>query len=451
MNISQKQTILSEIEAIEELNINEIVLQRFPEGTHIESQMIANYNIPEFIRLLKKTISQLKAEIENGFGLLLPNQENFHNDYGQITLDKDIGTFRLALINNSDQQGILLDRLIYYQIRQGFWDRSKVKIHNVNEEKIHMLIDRMNLIQDNLEKSNNVFLTLSEDYNSGITATNTFLDEKKKELVSISEMLNTAKASMDRINEHLVSASTNDSSIAGLLKNISEKIESVNNDIIDYQSEFSTLLSEINTCNAELGNSLTAASTNLKESKEKLEFIESKKEEIVRLTGMAADGALGSKFNDRQSQLSKTLTYWRLAVPGVTVLACIWGIVVFTCLHTELGNDWIELAVNLAKTSPAFILLGFVFKQYSKERNIQEEYAFKSSVAMTLTAYSSMLENKDEELNKSRQDMLLKSIEQIYTQPKIHAESISRKELIDFNNLKDAVQILGDSVKGLKP
>jgi hypothetical protein len=91
--------------------------------------------------------------------------------------------------------------------------------------------------------------------------------------------------------------------------------------------------------------------------------------------------------------------------------------------------------------------MGFVFNQYNKERNLQEEYAFKSAVAMTLTAYSNMLENKDEEGNKTRQEMLLKSIEQLYNQPRIHSQT---RESKSTNQLKEVIQSLSDVVRNFK-
>jgi hypothetical protein len=58
-----------------------------------------------------------------------------------------------------------------------------------------------------------------------------------------------------------------------------------------------------------------------------------------------------------------------------------------------------------------------------------------------------MLENKDEELNKTRQEMLLKSIEQVYNQPRIHAE---KTEKVNTNHLKEAIQTLSEVVKNIK-
>ena len=165
---------------------------------------------------------------------------------------------------------------------------------------------------------------------------------------------------------------------------------------------------------------------------------------------MAADGSLGSKFDQRQITLSDGLSFWKWGVPLVTFLSVLWVIAVFTWLPTHTNNEWINLLVNLLKTTPAFILMGFVFSQYGKERNLQEEYAFKSAVAMTLTAYSGMLEKGDDAVNKTRQEMLLKSIQQVYLQPRIHPEKPDRIYSANGKHLKDAIQTLSEAVKNIK-
>jgi hypothetical protein len=184
-------------------------------------------------------------------------------------------------------------------------------------------------------------------------------------------------------------------------------------------------------------------------AKEHLEYTESRKEEIERLTGMAADGALGSKFHARETKLSKALPSWRIAIIAMTILSIFWVIVIFTFFPAKLNNEWVNLLVNLLKTTPVFILYGFVFKQYSKERNLEEEYAFKSAVAMTLTAYSRMLAEGDRDPNKSRQEMLLKSIENLYKEPKIHSEKTESIFSFNTKHLKDSVDAVNQSLNSL--
>jgi hypothetical protein len=164
---------------------------------------------------------------------------------------------------------------------------------------------------------------------------------------------------------------------------------------------------------------------------------------------MAADGSLGSRFDKREIALEKKVNIWIGGVILISLIAIAWTVVVFVCLSANTGNPYINILVNLIKTSPGFFLMGFVIKQYSKERNLQEEYAFKSAVAMTLTAYSSMLEKNDEDVNKSRQQMLLKSIEQVYNQPKIYNDKNDTMFSFKTKDLKDAVKDLTGMVKDI--
>lgn len=449
MNITQKQAILNEIETIQSFDFDQMILANYPENTDLKSIVFGKYNALEFKSLLSKTISQYKSELTNGFGLMLPNQENFNNDFGSVTLDNDIQNLRayLSTPNNENNAAEVLDRLMYYQIRQGFWDRSKIKFHDVDTDKINAAKEQLELAQKSLVENVKSFTSLKTQFEEKQEEIDTFFTAKKQEMIVINNLLSEAQTSNSRITD-LVSSSTNkETEIDGILKNIKSKVETVTESIEEYQTDFSAIKKENVTLKTDLETALQKALDNLKISKEGNDFIESNRAEIVRLTGMAADGTLGSKFDQRQQKLTDGLSFWKWGVPGVTILSIIWVLVVFTCLAANLGNVWINLLVNLIKTSPSFILMGFVFSQYNKERNLQEEYAFKSAVAMTLTAYSNMLENKDEELNKTRQEMLLKSIEQVYNQPRIHAE---KTEKVNTNHLKEAIQTLSEAVKNIR-
>ena len=83
MNISQKQTILDEIQALQQLDLDSIIIHLGGDNMTVDSIMIGKYSASDYKKLLNKSISQLKSEIENGFGLLLPNQEIFHNDFSK--------------------------------------------------------------------------------------------------------------------------------------------------------------------------------------------------------------------------------------------------------------------------------------------------------------------------------------------------------------------------------
>ncbi len=91
--------------------------------------------------------------------------------------------------------------------------------------------------------------------------------------------------------------------------------------------------------------------------------------------------------------------------------------------------------------------MDFVFKQYTKERNLQEEYAFKAAVANTVKAYSDLLQNEDSEQNISKQNMLKKAIEQLHIPPKLYHESSGKIFSFSTKYLSETIKNLNETIK----
>jgi hypothetical protein len=451
MNINQQQTILTTIDQINELDLDLLIIDAFPGETDFSKTVISEYNAADFLSMLRKMISQLKSEVEKGLGFFLPNRENFNNDWGQIALDTELPGLYSYLANKqfvgAEQ---LLNKFIYYQIRNGFWDKSKIKTHGIDNEKIKQQFDLINL--------NNAAL------NENIELHKIIIEKTNLQYNELADLINKSVEQLSEIKELHITSEDNATEIAGLLDNstlrrkeindilntATEKLEALNEDIKDYQTSYNTIEDSNKKLELLLNQSISNASINLEKYKLDLEYIESRRADIETLTGMAADSSLGTKFHQRQEDLNDGLFFWKCAVPVMTILAIVWVVIVFTCLKADFDNEFVNLGVNLLKTTPAFILMGFAFSQYSKERNLQEEYAFKSAVAMTLTAYSNMLASQDMDDNKSRQEMLLKSIEQVYVQPRIHNEKSESILKYNTKGLRESIQTLSEAVKNLK-
>jgi hypothetical protein len=451
MNINQKQTVIDSLEAIKSIDIQELLVAAYPTETDFSKINISKYNAAEFLFLFNKMISQLEEELANGLGFLLPFTENYSNDFGAVNLQGDLSNIHSHL--NANQFAAIepiLDRLIHYQIKNGFWNKSEIKSHPLELEELKKQKTLIDLNQKALDKNLTVYTELKTNLDATIAGFNVFIDEKKQELTQITALLSTANTQLTEINTIVSNATNKDTEIDGILKNIRDKVIVVSDSITEYETDFTAIKKDNSALKLELETAIAKALEDLKKSKEGIEFIESNREEIVRLTGMAADGALGSKFDQRQIKLESGLTIWKRSIPVMTVLAGAWVVFVFKYLVPDFKDEWVNILVSIIKTSPGFILLGFVFSQYKKERNLQEEYAFKSAVAMTLTAYSEMLSNSDNEDNVSRQQMLLKSIEMVYNQPQIH--QVKSDKLFSFNtkDLKETVIELNDTLKSIK-
>lgn len=451
MNVNQRQQILEMLDNIANINIEEKIIEKYPGESDFTKINIGKYSASEILTFIDKMTTQLKNELENGLKYLLPFTENYSNDFGSVNLLQDLNLLYSYIINlHFENVEVILDKLIHYQIKNGFWDKSSIKVHPVDNEEIIKQKKSIDLNQKALSKNIENFKELNQSIENKITKLDNFLQSKKEEMIQISDLLENAKKHLSEINNIEGAIKNKETEIKGLLSNISEKVETVTINIHNYQEEFDEIKTKNTSLRTELDSSLKQALEDQELSQKAITFISSQKNEIIRLTGMAADGSLGSKFEDRQNKISTGLQFWRWAVPIATAFSLLWVIIVFTCLAVHTNNVWINLLINLVKTTPVFILLGFVFKQYNKERNLQEEYAFKSSVAMTLTAYSDMLSKADTQDNESRQQMLLKSIELVYNQPNIYTEKTSKIFSFNTKDLNETVATLTEALKNIK-
>ena len=406
MNVNQRQQVLEMLDNITNVNIEEKLLEKYPEENDFTKINIGKYSASEILVLINKVTKQLRNELEKGLKYLLPFTENFSNDFGTVNLHQDLNYLYSYIINKQfEQVEPVLDKLIHYQIKNGFWDKSSVKAHSFDSEEIKRQKTSIDINQKALAKNIENYNELSNAIDNKIKSFDSYVQNKKEELAQISNSLETAKNHLAEIINIESNVSNKETEIKGILSNLSEKLETVTVDINDYQEEFEGIKTTNSNLKKELEVKINETSTKLTKAKEDLEFVESKKEQIETLTGMAADGALGSKFDQRQVKLNDGLIFWKWAVPIMTILAGAWVVVVFKYLMPSFKEEWLNIIISILKTIPGFILLGFVFSQYKKERNLQEEYAFKSAVAMTLTAYSEMLAKADSDDNISRQQM----------------------------------------------
>lgn len=451
MNINQYQSCLNSIAALKNYDVAEKFFAAHPYENDLTKISISKYNAAEFTELFERMIGQLDFELLNGLKLNLPNLENFQNEFGRIDLSGELPLF-IRFFENKDFLPLepLLDKFIHFQVKNGFWNKTSIKSKQLQQERLNNQFELIKKNQTALNKNLNLFDELKVTYNSKINEIEVYLNSKKNEIEQISFILNESRNQSNELKSLLSNSRNIDTEISGVLINIKDKVQAIDQDIFSYKDEFKSILLKWEKIEDEIIENQKQSLLFYEKSKEHIEFTESRKEEIEKLTGMAADGALGSKFHDRENKLSKTLPLWRIAILAATFLSIFWIIAVFTCFPSKIPNEWVNLMVNLIKTAPVFILYGFVFKQYSKERNLEEEYAFKSAVAMTLTAYSRMLAEGDRDPNKSHQEMLLKSIENLYKEPKIHSEK--KDSIFTFNtkHLKDSVDAVNQSLNSLK-
>lgn len=138
--------------------------------------------------------------------------------------------------------------------------------------------------------------------------------------------------------------------------------------------------------------------------------------DIVEKLSKATGITLFHAFEKRQEQI-KGHWIW-LGIAAAVLGLVIWLTSVFVNGNTNTNAAfYIKLTLGL----PAVVFAGFALQQYGKERRLKEEYAFKSSISLSLVAYRELVEQAVATLGPEDKvkfaDFLVKSIGVIFDSP----------------------------------
>lgn len=406
MNVQELNNIKLYIGQIEDFDIDQYIIDNFPD-TPLENVMFGDYNSLEFKKIYKSVINRFKALIQSNMVLMLPTSY-FPNGSG----NNIIGVLRdlVSYISNKNNQGIFngVRYIFEYCIQFGNWERNITYKPKISQENIENLAGEIELIQKELEQENNKLIRLIEEFSKSKSD----LDNK---ITEIDEFYNIIKDKAKNANEHdtsirsyLSSSEANKNTIETLKTNIATLEQKITENIEDYKKRFNDVITQ-NEQSLRL----------IKEAKDLQDKILSQKDTVENLIGAAADGSLGTHFRERKNQIqNNVITFGVLAVVFFN-LTCLLVFMIFKGFDIN-NSDWVHFVINILRTSPAWFLVWWLISRYSKERKLQEEYAFKSAIAMTMREHSKLLKATDSgELDKrdSQQIMLLKALDNIYSPP----------------------------------
>jgi hypothetical protein len=447
MNINQRQNVINKIEQIEKLSLIDLLNQAYPNEGDASKISIGNFNAAELIQLIQRVMTQLKSELNDGFGIYLPQSQNFQNDFGDINLERDLSNIS-AWLSSADFNSVSakIESFIYYQIINGFWDKTRITVDSSKVES-EKLVKELNVVQGKLNRFIDRNATLVQNFEKATNDVTVFLESKRSEFTTLTENQNTSSATLQSINEVLTRATSVEGELKTLLKNQTDSAKTVAENVENNQINFTSINRELTNLQNLLLDTLGDAKSDLKTIVDSKAEIEERIHESKRLLGLSADAALGGKFNKREQDVNKNLPKWLCRIVWSAIFAVIWAVIVFSCLHVNTGNPYVDLLVNLLKTSPGFIIMGFVIAQYNKERALEEEYAFRSAIFETINAYADLLEGQDDKENKniSRQTMLLDAIKQVYSKPAMYREADPKS--FYKNSSKELFEVLKELVK----
>ncbi|HEX9199363.1 MAG TPA: hypothetical protein VF865_07380 [Acidobacteriaceae bacterium] len=192
------------------------------------------------------------------------------------------------------------------------------------------------------------------------------------------------------------------------------------------KAAFDASAAELVTKNKEaLGIAEKRATTIIDESeiktKERFEELE-KLEDIIReKIRLATNFQLFHAFQTRQMDIAVGKKFWRNSLFGFVgvsfALSVLFIVYLFIASPSYNAAFYLKLSISI----PLIYAIHFCSTEYSKERKLEEEYAFKGNISISLEPYRELVEkmidkNNPEEVAKYS-DFVIASIDKVFTSP----------------------------------
>lgn len=159
------------------------------------------------------------------------------------------------------------------------------------------------------------------------------------------------------------------------------------------------------------------------------------KEQLQKATGIS----LFHTFGTRQGLLNTSTKWWLIALTVLVIISIVLPVYV---LKTTTVMD-MAFFLKLSMSLPLIYAFTFCTMQYSRERKLEEEYAFKSNISISLIPYKELVEKiVDDQQPEERQKytaFIIDSITKVFTSP--------TDKIFDHDNKNKTAN--GDGIKQL--
>ena len=446
MNANQRQSILDAIVEFEKADFETPFKNKYKDTETFDSIVIADYSIAELFAMAKRSISQLKEFLENGNWQIIPSDNIQIPMYGSITLrNVIINTTNYLNSASYDHAASQIKPLVYFEMMCGFWDQPKKIELGIRESSLRTLEQRAELTMTHIDAREDKVKLLIDELESKKSEIEKLINTKRQEL----ETLKSNQSESNNILKDIQGASKSATSELSTIETHNKKVQTILDEMETAQRKVEEQIKTSNTHITDSKNALDVfnsdAASKIAQIKSDYESVSNNAEEVRKMMGYIADGTLSHSFNKRKEDLSTQITKWFWTSVIISALAIGWVCAVFFWLSADTGSEWADILINGIKSSPLFFLLGFSISQYQKERNLMEEYAFRESVSVTLTAYLEQMPEKEDE---DKRKLLISTVEQLYTKPVIANKEYGLLKF-DSKDLSDTSKTLKELVEAL--
>lgn len=333
----------------------------------------------------------------------------------------------------------LSEEVLGYQTKLNQLKNLELEIIKLKEELNSGLAQKIKLDQllnETQKASETIKTTLSnsEEFarkiSENLTRTNEVDQQAGVKLASIRQYDEVAA-------RHLANITTNEANVAAL----ETKVREFHTEIEQYRSKMTNTGDTAANVIEEYKKKTNELVTSLQEIEKEI------KDQLQKATGIT----LFHSFQKRKEDIIKSKKFWTKAIGFIIVLAIAWsGWLSFSTVDFNIAF-YLKLSISL----PLIYALTFCTVQYSHERKLEEEYAFKSNISLSLIPYKELVEKivkNDTPAEKEKYaTFIIDSINNIFTSPTDKVFDHQKKEKgLSNKALKQLLSVLEPIIKAVK-
>lgn len=334
-----------------------------------------------------------------------------------------------------------------YNVRQ-FSDRQvefENEIENVKKIKLELqqVLFESEAINENIESSNIALVEKLEKSNTNLEEIETELEkiiERRDKLIEQSETLETINVNLETINEtatenlgEITESLTESKSNEKLISSFAEKVLDREKRVDDLELKTQTNIKKLEEYDTERKSILQEAN----------ELIESSKKALNYTT---AEG-ISASF---QGQYENSNNKWIFGSWIFGAIVCLTGTVCLGIWILDNIPDNIGLLIGRISLLPLPII-GAIFcdNQYTKQKNIIEDYAYKMVLSKAIVGFSEQLKKNGTDGNEEYIHYIKTALEEIHRDP-LRKRDNKKSNEVKESNLKDFVEVAERIIKMTK-
>lgn len=312
--------------------------------------------------------------------------------------------------------------------------KLKLQQELIEVEKIKKEIETNNSDIDEKVESSTDKLSEIESQLENIIKKKDELIEQSESLEGVNSNLSDIKEKADENLDSIINSMTESKSNEKLITSFANKVQ-------NRDKRLDELEINIENNNSRLSEYETERTSILEESKK---LIESAKKALNYKT---AEG-ISASF---QSQYSKADNKWIIAGWIVSAIICLLGTIGLGIWILQTAPDQIGLLIGRISLLPLPII-GAVFcaNQYTKQKNIIEDYAYKMVLSKAIVGFSEQLKKNGSGTNEEYVHYIKTALEEIHKDP-LRKREKNKENKNETPGLKDLVDVAEKIMKMSKP